>query len=657
MGFMPNAINNKDQQQVDQNTDLSHNFGTASQQQNVDFTLFDSLTTGSSSLGLFEDDGSQYTEYFQKLKEAIEAKLKIIKSKDGVDTDVIFIPTQNEFGKIPYATLLLSSVHNSTCYYYFFQFTNTGKLAMTASEIMETYNHNKMLRNNPGMMKDSAKPYRIYDAVVGDKFRQILKESIIKYYGNKYSGSQITFKSLQGSNLGPKVVELAPEKMADVILKVGYNQIKIEIGRNIDGTLKDITLQDLVSQNEWKSIIDVSLIGIPKNENDRGTNSIGDSIRTDFQGQVVLEKNVNKNDNRPQDLVMMNDRRPICEFSGYVSALPGPDRIQDPVSNSYYDAIRLMPHIIITQLQGFQRTPNLTLLALAAAGVMFNKENYLACIKNLVATTDNCPGKYNLITNVTREEPSKVAPLDFKNTKVWTEEGIVNCLASMFTLSPAVSVDFNPYGDQGPIDALFAYASRTDIKPNVRQKYLDRIVQLCAQFTNGAFPANYNTNEIFARGAVPIPMGYFTDTTGIKDIRCIDTATVLSYYKGNEQILKQWLFSEVPEFTNDFDPFFAKVDVIANVIGARDAVITGRGVRVTFHPNFIKTLITAVSGAGFNPEYTPFGVNPLSKGLFEGMGTLFGGAGIDTNLSFGQKYTYGQQNQGLGSFFFGNVMQ
>lgn len=634
------------------NTNVNENAGFSG-----GFNLFDSLTTGgSSSLGLFDNDGSQYTEYFQKLKESLDKKLKAIEANNGVETDVVVIPAQNEFGKIPYSTLVLSSIFKSTCYYYFFQFTNTGKLAMTAGEIMDVYNHNKALRNNPGMMKDNMKPYRLYDGVPGDKFRQIIKESLSKHYGNKYANSQITFKSLQGTNLGPKVAELAPDKMADIILSIGYNQIRMDIGRSISPDKFEINVKEITSNQDWKAMINVALLGIPKREEDRGTNYAGDFIRTDFEGQVVLEKATSKDNAKAQDLVVMNDSRPVADFAGYISALPGPSQVRDPQTGAYYDCIRLMPHIILTQLQGFQRTPNLTLLSLVSAGVMFSKENYLACIKNLVNTDTNCPGKYNLICNVTREDHSKVAAIDFKNTKVWTEEAIVNCLDNMFALQPVISADFSPYGDQGTIDSIFAYASRTDIKSNVRQKYLDKIVSMCHEFTSGAFPANYNTSEIFSRGAVPVPQGYFTDTTGVKDIRCIDLATVLSYYKGNDAVLKQWLFSEVPEFNGDFDPFFAKVDIIANVIGARDAIITGRGVRVTFHPNFIKTLTDAVTAAGFVPEYKPFGVNPLAKSLFEGMGTLFSNAGLAQGYTFGQKFSYGNPVQGAGTMFYGGTM-
>lgn len=606
--------------------------------------------------GLITTQSNYYSEYFETLKKLVEDGLRRNdeqnKSLNLPKVRVTIVPQNSEFGNIPYGMLMLSCLTSANiCYYYFFQFAHTGKPAMDAGELLETFDRNLQYAN----MNDRAntKPYITYDASVGTKLKIILKKNLAKAYGTAVN-EQTKFVSLQGSNFNPHVQHAKVETVANSILEIGFNTLFLRVAFT-EGRMEDINIKEVLPQNNkqeqnYTINIDVNLTnpGTTSTHNpDDYTDRLGNFIRSDFLGVMSLESTQKQGN----ELCSLQETQELSKFAGYVSAIPAAtSEAVKGFQNQIRTVTRMHPHIILTELKGNARTIGGSLMSLIASSIMLKRENYMACIKNSVGTTLNCPGAYNMLCNLSEEtKEENIKPIDFSKPKPWDESRILNCLESMFTLNPILSADFLPLGDNADIDNVFILASRSDIQEDIRMKALTAIIQSAHDLTNGHFPIDFNPHDIFAMSAISFPFGHYSDNKGFRDLRNIDLATVITMAKGNQQPIMDWMMSEIPTHVGNYDPFFNKIRVLTRTLGASEATIVGRGVRVTFKPVFIETLIRSAQIAGLNPNYRPFGITQKAGMDLGQFSMYFGNSGI-SNVNFGTQINMNPTYQG-GQFF------
>lgn len=608
------------------------------------FTLFNGGVTSP----IFQVANGEYSDYLIKLKEKIELEAKELIDKRNLKIKFHFVDKNNPSTATACSSIIGSLKDNNKIYYYFFMLSCTGKETMTSSELMTTFENNlKMLvqpNNNTFLKQNIDFSYRTLDAYVDENYYAI----IIKQIANDYNVNpgEIEWIHVGGTITSPLVTSAQLDETARMSIRTSIVDIMTEKTIYHDKTQSDLDItKDIVSVGRDYAF-NIQVKHNPTNSKSEPVDSSGNPIRQDFKVQLHATKRTNGN--QPQSYNRVDNDQILCEAGGYVTAIPYSQKMMNVNPNipaMQIEKPRLAPHIIITDTTAPIPTLRFKLLSIAVACNMLDQNNYMQSLFNNIGTK-NDPGFLNYITNIyDKEKQQDVAPVDFKSMK--SNQEIYGVLRNMFVGQPIISLDILPFTAQSHIDKTFAIAAISQ-DANERLAALNDIVESAVSLTGGKFPSQFDRNKIFAYQPIPFPVGYTSINNIVKDIRNIDLAFVCSHIKNDQAALHTFLRSETPQ-NGEFDPFFGKIKTLTT-IGDRGAVITSRGTRITFHSEFISTLVRSIQEAGLNPSYTEsafFQTNDFSYQGYEAFfqnalnaGSVFGNPTMLNPLSGNSPFIY-----------------
>lgn len=598
-----------------------------------DFSSIFSLGQGGAMGSLLRNNGADFSEYLSELNKEIQGFYKTVSENKGSNSpDIKFtvIDRSNPKTELACSAVVASTVHDNKIYYFWSLLSHTGQEPLTAGQLLDTFQKNiEMAEQNLGNKNKSTLGYRTNDIYIDAQFHTIVRGVLKEVYQNTNINGTLTFMSCQGMIFNPRVATAAIKSVAKNIVEISYNAIMTEIQVYVTGKTNDINIKDNLVSFQTAYALKMDTQFFPTNDKRESTDLLGNEIRTDF---VVTMYGESRNKDY-QSYNKSNDITKICSVGGYVDAIPFVHKYQDGYMSPIVQKNRLQPHIIITDTKTPVNTIGFKLLSIVTACTMVDKKNYMMSIYNNIGT-NNDAGYLNYITNLLEvDKEEKVAPIDFKGKMNQNE--IYDVLNAMYCGDPILSMDFLPFTDQSTVDATFVTAAIGTGDPVSKINACKDIIATAFKMTNGLFPEDFDPTKIFATPGIPFPAGYYNLKSQTRDLRDFDLAMILSYTKHDKELLRTWLTSNTAEIEGRFDPFFAKLKVFS-AIGNKQAIVYGRGTRVTFSALFIQTLLNAVMQSGLNPEYTEVGLTGRETLSYEHYSLYNQQASLQSGVHFGQ---------------------
>lgn len=536
---------------------------------------------------LTNSKGSEYTTKIGKIIEEAYNKSEDLAFKP----EVMILDKEADASSLSFSVIVVSALdrNNNTLRYFNIVLGATGQAPLTAGQIhaeMENY------KNSPVGYKPVI--YTI-DDTMNSNLTHIVCERISQRYNIKSATpiDGVVVHDADGSidteNIASNLAILAYNSLlADIVVETPDEDLDIASAKH-DEHIEGATFA--INTNLTKSPI---------------RNIVGDPVRADWKVQLSLNSEAKK-------LEMFNVDNPDVELTsvtGYIEAIPMVDPIiaqqyqgRVPVGTPIND-IRLKPQLIITDTSVRMPTVSFALLNIITALVMTEKDMYVKALFPAAGSKKNHVGYLNRITKVNNSD----AVFELASNK-YSENDVANAILSMFTLDPVLSMDIQNFGPQASYTAVFAKAAQPlsgDERENEEKFSACRyIIETANVLTNGNFPSNFDINNIFADQGIVVPLGYYSSTEGLKDIRDIDLAFIVSQ-TGDEDLAALWAQSSV---LGNTDNFITKVNIISQL--CKDAVITNKAIRVTFTNDFLTALSEAAKRAGLVCRYKmDFTINP-----------------------------------------------
>lgn len=215
-----------------------------------------------------------------------------------------------------------------------------------------------------------------------------------------------------------------------------------------------------------------------------------------------------------------------------------------------------------------------------------------------------------------------------------------------FTENSFLSIDIPELSLQG---RSLKTLHRTQLQGDQRVAATNRIIYTLDRLTDNLFTERYwDGEEVFTKGAVMIPIGYWTDANGKKrDLREINYLAAVNYAgRMNE-----------PGFLEDWEETFNKdarspetmcawrLDLMSRIVGADSIEVKGYAWRYTFDHDFIVACSLAVQDSGISPRFENISTDNRVR-RSSGMGNYDGAyVGSDTVSRFSSNATYYRGNR------------
>jgi len=448
----------------------------------------------------------------------------------------------------------------------------TGPKPLTANEI-----YTEAARS----IREPNTPMRVYTP--DDAINTRLHEMVLRELSNIYPGKDFT--SVDGLVVHNTNMDL--KELSIRIASIAFNAVHTEIKMST-GALSDINITETL-QTSGNTVfkLETNLYHTTVK------NVMGVPIRQDFKVDLVALDNRNSNFEFNADT-----RRLLTSTAGFVDAI----REDIPVNTQYGMApvvtTRLHPNLVITNTEIKNPTEGFMLLSTVAATVMIRPELWVQSLASIDPKSPNSPGSLNIITNLENNQNGVGVPLDLSSKEVTTEEHYT-LLRQMYSLAPVLSVDVESFGHETYYMSVLAAAAGPGNSQSKRDA-LDEIVETCEQLTNGNFPSNFPRANIFATEGVVVPLGYWMDKSGERDIRDIDMAFIASQ-TSDVNLINKWGMTARPASVTSLDPFLTKCEIIKQLVP--DAVINGKAIRITYTSEFLQTLVVGTEAAGLTARY------------------------------------------------------
>ena len=504
---------------------------------------------------------------------------------------------------LSYSSVIVSMMLNKEVSYFIILLERTGRAPLQAQSMMAELNN---AQRQPGSFPS------IY--TTDDAINTILHKEVVATLQQTYGDVKI--KSAEGIVLPSEHNNI--EDLAPMLAKLAYDACILELNVGSNGAVDDLDITVAIdkykSQNNKKIRYESIMSKQIRN------NALNKPVRSDWTIDLVLVDT----SAYTQSLNMENTKSVITRTSGFVDALP--EEVILPQAPGAYNqilkTIQCRPHIIVTSNSAESPTIGYMLLGLISSIVMTKREMWLGALRP--SDPKNHVGALNVITKIDDGEGAK---LDLTNKKYSMDE-VYAVISRMFPLEPVISVDIESFGPQSFYMSALTAASQS-INPLARENASKMIIETASHLTHGPFPSDFNPNEIFAHDSILIPMGTWSDKTGIKDIREIDLAFIASHVD-DINLINKWILSCVPSNVSGQDPFLSKVDIISKIIPS--AEISGKATRCTFSAKFINTLSSAVIQAGLRVDYETE-IKFTETANLSVLSSCFNSAGIGGNVT------------------------
>lgn len=511
---------------------------------------------------------------------------------------------------IAYSTIVVSRAYSNAVYYFTILLEATGRAPMKASDVVQELSNS---------VKSNQKAFIFTPDQAIDK---LLHGMIQKQLKVEYGTAINEFISVDGlviSNVEPAELTTVVNRVAPVAINALNVEIKISNKESYD-----LNLADTKAANQ--------ILKIEANfNNPTSFDQTRRPIRTDW---VVDLLKINT-DNEYVSLNVSDSRQTLASVRGFIDAIPT-DIEEVTYTGQRFKRTKIRPHIIITSNDVLAPTVGFGLLGIVSSLVMTSKDMY---VYSEVPRNGRTPAGLNMIVNL-ENDPSGVGAVTEINSKKYSNSEVYDIIGKIFSLDPMVSMDVASFGPQTSYLSIFATAAapkQNDHTVAARKE----IIAAASRLTNGLFPIDFDPNSIFKNAGIILPLGTWADKTGERDTRDIDLAWIMNN-KGDMKLASDYVLSGTPrEAGNNQDNFIGRVAVLNAIIP--DAIIDGKLSRVTFHPDFIRTLSSAILSSGFDVRYDPEIVYTENAGIGIA-GDFYSNAGV-TNASGFAKHNYGNTNQ------------
>lgn len=474
--------------------------------------------------------------------------------------------------------------------YYILVLEGTGNKNMTAGQIKNEIDSAIKLNKKPNIwMADLAVDKYLLN-IVRDAIKGKLGSDVIPY-----SLDGLVVPAHHSATL-----EVLCEKLAiaatDTIIA---NEVIVTSAR------KDINLATAIADNSSiKAEITLNTNGIAYH------NLLDKPISADAIVELVEVKNQNQT---LQTLNVPDSRFKLGQVAVKLEFVP--EQIQKPVPGGSITAMRLRPHVVITNVECHPTTGFLMLMI--RAGALITQQNTWVAL----AANNKHLGALNILTNLEGDPSGYGQPYDFTR-KDLTPDAIQDIVRKMCEgLDPIISIDIDKFGPTTSLGTILTQAANGE-SPAAKTSALGSLVKAISGLTNGLF-ANFDPNNIFSAVA-SVPSGTYGSKAGERDIRDLDNAFIAATTKDIVKITKA-TFCKIPKAHSGTDPMTASVEFIASVVD--EAEIAGRTYRLTFNGGFIAELINKTSAVGLNLAFEPL-IRQSNNLSLDMMNNVYGNASV-----------------------------
>lgn len=564
--------------------------------------------------------GSDYTAAASK------ALVEQLKDRPESERPRIHVFDKEKITHLGYSAIVASLVSGDDVLYYTIILGATGNKPLEAAKVIAEVNAANQIPNGA----NKPRIFTLDDAIDG-----ILNELIVTTLKKEFNGKNpVSVEGLVIPNTHNALEAIIPGVAA-----AAQNALIVEhdIG---SGKVADLNITAAKQSSKGIMRYDAAVNNMPLKD------EVGNVLRSDFKIDLVMS-DPSENVHSPNSL---SGKNVLAKIGGYVDAIP--ERIELPAGPGMppVAGCRLRPNIVLTSNAVVTGSLGYSLLGIASSLVMLNKNMWLAALTPKDAKRH--VGVLNTFTNLENNANGVGSILDLASKKHTAEE-VNDLIGKMFTLSPVVSLDVQSFGPQTYYTSVFAAAAKPGAG-KAKAKALEEIITVAHNLTNGAFPLDFNPNEVFSTTGVVIPTGVMHVKDGERDIRDIDL-TFVAAQSGDINLMNRWAMSNLPKEVTGLDPYLTKVDIISKF--APDAEILQKSVRVTFHGKFLETLMMAVAQAGLDVRYEP--LIKLAQSTDIGiMSGVYGNAAVGSHAGFvranqldgGPNFQTGYSHIGMGKW-------
>ena len=515
------------------------------------------------------------SEYINKLTKNLE---EVYKQLPVSERPKVSILDKTVIGNLGYSSIVIHYRTKSGVVNYFISLLEgTGDLPKTSDQIIAEV--------QSAAKQTGAIPYVFTTC---DAVDDILHEEVIRALTVEY-GNGTEFKSVDAVIV--PATQHDNENIVINIAAIGYNAVTID-GLLADGLVADFNIR-LAKRKSPNTMLrfDSNMFKqvIP--------NEVDSPVRADWQ----IELNAIQANNNIISPNMRDGKHKLTHVCGFTDAIPEEVIVPTMPGMPAVKQVRLHPHHIVTSNAVQTPTPAMMLLGVVSSLVMTNESMWLA---GLLPEDSKKPlhntGALNMITNIEGNQNGVGEVLDLSRAKVSADEAYA-LLKQLYTLGSVVSYDVEIFGPQTYYTSLLSVAAEPG-NSGSKQAAAEDIIDAANWLTDGMFPENFGTNEVFAQSGIVVPLGKWSDKSGERDIRDIDASFIASQ-TNDPELVRKWFLSNLPKEATGMDPYLTKVEIISNLVPS--AVITGKAIRVTFTEKFISTLINSATNAGLDAIYEP----------------------------------------------------
>lgn len=312
-----------------------------------------------------------------------------------------------------------------------------------------------------------------------------------------------------------------------------------------------------------------------------------------------------------------------------------PDR-QDNFGNIVKGKIVAIPEFIITKYETDIPSATSFFLSLCNAVQVLSNKNYA------YAAHVNTLGKPNSVTNlnyVLNTEGNENGLGKLPKTKDWTSDDVIKFLNQNLTNTTIISIKVDATNSEAYFNYLMLGAA--GVNGGDRNEFNKLLLGYVERLCGGTF--DYK-GDIFTGTNVKLPSGHFANNHGVNSFDVLNINDFIGSING--QAAEDIIFSlnamnENPNSAIEingriFDSFVCELNAISEA-GMKHGQVNGIAYKLTFHPDFIAALVTAINRQGFCPT-----VSAPAVAAEQVNRTIQGGAlGLTTSGSFLQGNTIG----------------
>ena len=566
---------------------------------------------GFGNYGMTLLSGSKGSEYTKAIANGMaEAFKSVPNTPSEIKLDVL---DNSIFTNLKYSTIVTSVDCRDIVSYFVILLEATGDRVFTASDVIAEVNNASKITVPGGARLQYWAPDDANNIHLHKEIRQVLSKT--------YKGKKL--KAVDAVVLPKEHGEIA--EVAEKLAAISYNACITEWYFATD-SVSDLNIATALQEAGKGKVMKIK----SDMRGNVGQGAFGSPFRADWK----LALNISDANQTWQELNIQSGDDLLVEVAGFVDAIPEVVSIPSQPGYPPIEKTTLRPNIIITNDTPKFPTPNYMLLGLITSIVMTNPGMWMKSFP--LKDSKNHVGTLNVFTGLNKDNAGNPTRerLDL-TSKQHTADKVYNVLKQMFTLSPIVSMDIAAAGPQTYYTSILSTAANPNNPNNIRANAASELIAQANMLTNGAFPIDYPINEVFNDNGIVIPLGEWSDKSGLRDLRDIDLA-FLAGHCDDDEILKKWALTNFPGDKTGLDPFLTRIDIISKLIP--DARITGKAVRVTFTGKFITTLGNAAAASGLEARYETE-IKFLSENNISIIGNYLTNAGVTGGYGFAREYT------------------